>query len=574
MSTNLSRKKREKIIENIEIMRSKLQDNPELLVTLNEIEAQLKKKKYGLVWEDHEEKIDEEIKEKIPVFVEQKNLELQSEDETKSMNFILEGDNLHSLYLLEKTHRNKVDLIIIDPPYNRGLNDFIYDDNYIDRSDSFKHSKWISFMNKRLLIAKKLLKDNGVIFINIDDNEFAQLKLLCDDIFGEENFISCFPWHNRTSVQNDTDISINHEYIIAYAKKRRITNRRLKASNKEIWYDTKDFVIQPKETDSSKYSNPDNDPRGIWKADPFDAPNVRPNLTYEIINPNTGVKYLPPKGRCWRTEPEKYQNLLEDHRIVFGKNGNSRPQLKVFYNEVKMKGEIRNSWFDSDVYDTSTSGKKELLDILQDKKIFNTPKPVNLYKEIIKMAISPKVKNPVILDFFAGSGTVGQAVLEEFGGKDAQFILCNSNENNICREITYERIKRIIKGYNNQKGYSVKGIDSNLKFYTIDYIDKYNNEEQGYYTSNELTKYLKELIQLEHAIDIEKSDEIKIIFTDKEIDEFANNEDAIKKCKIIYLDNNVLVTENQIEKFENNNIKINYIPDYYFEEELTEVERW
>lgn len=573
MSTNLSREKREKIISNIEIMRNKLQDEPELLVTLNEIENQLKRKKYGLVWENHEEKIDKELENKIPVFEENKELEIKK-DKSKITNFILEGDNLHSLYLLEKTHKNKVDLIIIDPPYNRGLNDFVYDDNYIDKSDSFKHSKWISFMNKRLIIAKKLLKDNGVIFINIDDNEFAQLKLLCDDIFGEENFITCFPWHNRTSVQNDTDISINHEYIIAYAKKRRITNRRLKSSNKDIWYKTEDFVIQPKETDSSKYSNPDNDPRGIWKADPFDAPNIRPNLTYEIVNPTTGVKYLPPKGRCWRTEPEKYQKLLEDKRIVFGKNGNSRPQLKVFYSEVKMKGEIRNSWFDADIYDTSTNGKKELLNILPDKKIFNTPKPVNLYKELIKMSISPKVKNPVILDFFAGSGTVGQAVLEEFKGDNAQFILCNSNENNICKEITYERLKRVIEGYNNQKGYDVKGIDSNLKYYTIKYIDKNSNEDEGYYIENELSKYTREMVQLEHATNIEDNNEYQILFSDEDVDKFANDETKLEKCKIIYLDNNALITKDEIEKFEKNNIKIYYIPDYYFEKEIMEIEQW
>lgn len=572
MSTNLSREKRELLLENINIMREKLQDDTNLLNSLNEIEKELKRKKYGLVWEEHEEKIDKEIKNKIPVFEELTELEIKKNKEGKT-NFILEGDNLHSLYLLEKTHKNKVDLIIIDPPYNRGLNDFVYDDNYIDKTDSFKHSKWISFMNKRLIIAKKLLKDNGAIFINIDDNEFAQLKLLCDDIFGEENFISCFPWHNRTSVQNDTDISINHEYIIAYAKKRRKTNRRLKASNKDEWYNLNDFVIQPKETDSSKYSNPDNDPRGLWKADPFDAPNVRPNLTYEIQNPVTGITYMPPKGRCWRTEPEKYQKLLEDNRIVFGKNGNSKPQLKVFYNEVKMKGEIRNSWFDSDVYYTSTEGKKEFLSILPDKKIFNTPKPVNLYKEIIKMAISPMQKDPVILDFFAGSGTVAQAVLEELGGKNAQFILCNSNESNICKEITYERAKRVIEGYKNSKGYNVQGIESNLKYYKVKYIEKNNNEDEGYYIVNELSKYARELAQLEYADDL-KNEKIKILYSDEEIDNFANNPKSLNKCKIIFLDNNALITEEQIEKFEKNNIQIFYIPDYYFENEIMEVEQW
>lgn len=572
MSTNISKEKREQILENIKIMRDKLQDDHELLVTLNEIEHELKRKKYGLVWEEHEEKIDTELIDKIPVFKEDKTLEIK-EDVNLSTNFIIEGDNLHSLLLLEKTHKNKVDLIIIDPPYNRGLNDFVYDDNYIDNSDSFKHSKWLSFMNKRLTKARSLLKDSGAIFINIDDNEFASLKLLCDDIFGEENFITCFPWHNRTSVQNDTDISINHEYILAYAKKRRITNRRLKASNKDTWYNLNDFVIQPKETDSSKYSNPDNDPRGLWKADPFDAPNIRPNLTYEITNPITGKKYLPPKGRCWRTEQEKFQKLLEDKRIVFGKNGQSRPQLKVFYNEVKMKGEIRNSWFDSETYDTSTSGKKELLSILPDKKIFNTPKPVNLYKEIIKMAISPMVKRPVILDFFAGSGTLGQAVLEEFRGKDASFILCNSNESNICKEITYERLKRIIQGYENQKGYNVQGIPSNLKYYKLQYIDKTKQKDPSYYVVNELVKYIKELAQLEHGCSLEDQN-IQILLSDEEIDEFVNDEKKLSTARVIYVDNNALLTQEQMDKFEFHNIKINYIPDYYFENEMMDIEQW
>lgn len=568
MSTNLSSEKRELILNNIKIMREKLQEEPELITTLNEIEKDLKRKKYGLVWENHEEKIDQELINKIPVFVEDKSLEIKY-DNDKATNFILEGDNLHSLYLLEKTHRNKIDLIIIDPPYNRGLNDFIYDDNYIDKGDSFKHSKWISFMNKRLSIAKKLLKDSGAIFINIDDNELAGLKLLCDDIFGEENFIACFPWHNRTSVQNDTDISVNHEYILAYAKKRRITNRRLKATNEDVWFKTDDFVIQPKETDSSKYSNPDNDPRGLWKADPFDAPNIRPNLTYEIVNPTTGVVYLPPKGRCWRMEQEKFQKLLEDKRIVFGRNGRSKPQLKVFYNEVKMKGEIRNSWFDSDLYDTSTNGKKELLSILPDKKIFNTPKPVALYQEIIKMAISPKIKNPIVLDFFAGSGTVGHAMLNEFQGKNASFILCNSNENNICEDITYERIKRIINGYENNKKINVQGINSNLKFYRINYIEKNKPEDESYFVENEIQKYLKELIQLENMSDMKN--EIKLLLTDAEIDAFFSEQKNIENCKKIYLSENAMVTKIQAEELEKRNIEIQYVPGKYYDSELNDI---
>lgn len=572
MSTNLSQQKREKLLNNIKIMREKLKENPELVKSLADIESELKRKKYGLVWEEHEERVDEEIKTKIPVFVEEKELEIKT-DENKPINFLIEGDNLHSLYLLEKTHKESIDLIIIDPPYNRGLNDFIYDDNFVDGVDSFKHSKWVSFMGKRLEIAKKILKNNGVIFINIDDNEFAQLKLLCDDIFGEENFIACFPWHNRTSIQNDTDISINHEYIIAYAKKRRQTNRRLKPSNERNWYSLEDFVMQPKETDPSKYSNPDNDERGIWKADPFDAPAIRPNLTYEIQNPNTNEIFLPPKGRHWRMEKEKYLQALADNRIVFGKNGKSKPQLKVFYNEVKSKGEIRNSWFDADIFDTSTNGKKELLSILHDKEIFDTPKPVKLYEEIIKMSISPKVKKPTIIDFFAGSGTTGHAVLNVFKDKEASFILCTNNENNICRNITYERIKRIILGYEDSKNNKVEGIPANLKYYKTEYIDRFNHEDEGYYIVNELSKYIKELVQLENGIDINNTT-VQVCFTDEEIDKFAKNKDLISQCELLYVDTNALITEEQMKAFEENHITILYIPEYYFEEEIMEVEQW
>ncbi len=167
----------------------------------------------------------------------------------------------------------------------------------------------------------------------------------------------------------------------------------------------------------------------------------------------------------------------------------------------------------------------------------------------------------------------GQAVLEEFNGKDATFILCNSNENNICREITYERIKRVIEGYKNQKGYNVQGIESNLKYYKLKYIDRYNREDEGYYIVNELSKYIREMVQLEHQTDL-TDENIQILLSDKDVDNFANNEDLVNKCKIIYLDNNALITEDQIEKFEKNNIKICYIPDYYFENEIIEVEQW
>lgn len=216
-TTNLSKIRRDKMLKTINEIKKNISDE-ETLTNLSMIENELTKKKYGLIWEEHEERVDKELETQIPTFEEVKDKEIIFNPNDK-FNFLLEGDNLHSLYLLEKTHENKIDVIIIDPPYNTGGKDFIYNDTFIDTVDSFKHSKWLSFMSRRLNIAKKLLKDSGVIFINIDDNEHSQLKLLCDSIFGEENFITSFPWHNRTSMQNDTDLSINHEYIVTYAKK-------------------------------------------------------------------------------------------------------------------------------------------------------------------------------------------------------------------------------------------------------------------------------------------------------------------------------------------------------------------
>mgnify|MGYP000531107281 FL=1 len=190
-------------------------------------------------------------------------------------------------------------------------------------------------MYPRLKLARNLLTDDGVIFISIDDNEQENLKKICNEIFGENNFINIFVWQARTSKQNDTDISGNHEYILAYAKTRRLENRRLKSTNIDTWYKEKSFAYFPLPLDINKFDNIDNDLRGLWKADPFDAPNIRPNLTYEIVNPNTGESYWPPKGRCWRVEEKKYLDLLKDNRIIFGKDGKSRPQLKSFYEEKK-----------------------------------------------------------------------------------------------------------------------------------------------------------------------------------------------------------------------------------------------
>lgn len=214
---NLSKIKREKMLEYLEKLKEIMRDD-ENVRAITEIENALNEKKYGLVWEDHSEKVDEMLEHNIPIFVEDETRKITA-NENEAYNFLLEGDNLHSLKLLEKTHKGKIDVIYIDPPYNRGKNDFRYDDNYIGKDDAFRHSKWASFMRKRLEQAHYLLSDDGVFFTHIDDNEQAVLKLICDEIFGENNFLGTII-QNKLNSKNDTaEIQRNHEFIHVYRKR-------------------------------------------------------------------------------------------------------------------------------------------------------------------------------------------------------------------------------------------------------------------------------------------------------------------------------------------------------------------
>lgn len=397
----------------------------------------------------------------------------ESVDFDKSENVFITGDNLEVLKVLQESYLGKIDMIYIDPPYNTGK-DFVYSDKFQmseeelademdlrdenglqrvgltknEKSSARYHSDWLNMMYPRLVLARNLLKDSGVIFISIDDNEQANLKAICDEIFGDVNNAGIFPWQSRQSMQNDTDISINHEYILVYAKKRRIDNRRLKETNLEKWLNKDSFVFQPLELSKEKFENPDNDPRGLWKADPFDAPNVRPNLTYEITNPNTGEVFLPPIGRHWRVEKNTYEKLFNDNRILFGKSGSSKPQLKVFYEEKKLFGSIDNSWFTAEKYGTTTKGSKELKLLFGDFSPFDTPKPSLLLKQLLRLS-TRKDDDITVLDFFAGSATTADAVMQlnaEDGG-NRKYILCTLNEQvadkSAAKEAGYETIDQL-----------------------------------------------------------------------------------------------------------------------------------
>jgi adenine-specific DNA-methyltransferase len=415
-----------------------------------------KRKKYGLVWEEKPEEVIEMCKEKLPVLKEAKNKEIIT-DKDKPVNLLIEGDNYHALSVLNYTHAKKVDVIYIDPPYNTGNKDFIFNDRYVDREDAYRHSKWLSFMEKRLKLAKNLLKDTGVIFISIDDNEVAQLKLLMDnpDLLGELNFINFFVWNKKNVVQNDAKFaSVNHEYVVTYARNLSKLGR---------------FNLLPRTEElNARYSNPDNDPRGPWTSVALQAKSGVESNVYEIVFPN-GVKWRPVPGTYPRLTKDSLIKAYNEGRLWFGKSGKNIPRLKKYLSEVK-GGIVSNSiLLPQDV--GSTQMAKELLKRMLGKNIFETPKPLGLIKRLITLAAD---KNALVLDFMAGSGTMGHAVLQlnkEDGG-NRQFILCTNNENNICTEVCYPRVKRAIEGYVDAiSRKKVEGLNGNLKYFKTDFVN-------------------------------------------------------------------------------------------------------
>jgi adenine-specific DNA-methyltransferase len=364
----------------------------------------------------------------------------KSIDFDTAQNVFIEGDNLEVLKLLQKAYNDKVKLIFIDPPYNTG-SDFVYNDDFSDGLRGYLeysrqideegnrlstttevtgrlHSRWLTMMYPRLVLARNLLRQDGLFATCIDDKEAHNLRALLDEVFGAENFVTTIAWQSRTSVQNDTDISVSHEYLVLYARNRRQTDRRLKEQNKATWYSLPSFAAFPKPADPDRYSNPDNDPRGPWKGDPFDAPNVRPNLTYMIVNPNTGEEIWPPPGRCWRTGEDEFNRLASDGRISWGKTGAGKPKLKVFYEEKRDLGEVEITWWDGSSAGTATSGTKELQELFGGRAPFDTPKPTALIRRLLALATRG---NDLVLDFFAGSGSTMHAValqnLEDGGSR-------------------------------------------------------------------------------------------------------------------------------------------------------------
>ena len=413
-------------------------------------------KKYGLVWEDKPEDVEERLRDELPVLREVADKALLSDAPDAPNHILIEGDNLEALTALSYTHEGKIDVIYIDPPYNTGNKDFVYNDSFVDSEDDYRHSKWLSFMSKRLKIAKQLLSDKGVIFISIDDKEQANVKLLCDELFGRMNFIAQVIWERAYSPVNlKKHFSESHDYIIVYAK--RIEN----AVNNGL----------PRSSEANdRYSNPDNDSRGVWKStDCTVGPAVADKL-YNITLPS-GRMVAPPSGRCWLYTKERFEEMVSDNRIWFGSNGDSVPSVKKFLSEVKQGITPMTIWKYSEV-GHSQDAAKEVKDIFCGESRFTYPKSMRLIKRCIGLY---STSSSLILDFFAGSGTTLHATMQlnaEDGGH-RQCILVTNNENNICEEVTYERNKRVINGYTTPKGVEVAGLKANtLRYYKTDYIPR------------------------------------------------------------------------------------------------------
>jgi adenine-specific DNA-methyltransferase len=301
--------------------------------------------------------------------------------EADAPNMLIEGDNLDALKALLPYYAGQVKCIFIDPPYNTRSAFEHYDDN-------LEHSQWLSMMYPRLELLRELLSEDGSIWVTLDDNEAHYFKVIADEIFGRKNFIADIAWNHRKSVQNDVVISLSHNHVFVYGKDGTATGLNRLA------------------IDEGRFENPDNDPRGPWSPTPFDAPAVRPNLTYAIRNPTTGEEYWPPKGRHWRTSQAEYLRLLSSNEIVFGKTGRSKPQQKRFLGDAAEKGQTVKTWWDD--VGTATEATKELQKL---QIAFDTPKPERLLQRILQVATK---SGDLVLDSFLGSGTTA-AVAQKMG---------------------------------------------------------------------------------------------------------------------------------------------------------------
>lgn len=464
---------------------------------LSEVLVEGEQERYTLNWVGKKESI---LAANAPIAKTLRPCREESVNFDTTENLFIEGDNLDALKLLQENYLGKVKMIYIDPPYNTGK-DFIYNDDFAENTQAFLlrsnqvdeddnrlitnlesngrfHSDWLSMIYSRLRLARNLLTDDGVIFISIDDNEQANLKRICDEIFGADNFITNIIWEKKFSPQNDAKFfSENHDYVICYAKN---------ASELEI------KLLPRTEEMNSRYKNYDNDPRGVWTSDNLLRKDLQQSGIYTIQTPN-GTQYNPPSGRSWRVSQAKFEEMVADNRIWFGENGGNVPRIKRFLSEVQDGTKAISIWKYSDV-GHNQEASQELRKLFEGESYFDTPKPVRLILQILRLTSN---SGDLILDFFAGSGTTAHAVMQlnAVDNGNRKFICVQLPEKtdekseafkagySTIAEITKERIRRagsqILQNLDENKsldvGFRVLKIDSsNMKdiYYQPEQYDK------------------------------------------------------------------------------------------------------
>ena len=488
------------------------EDKSNLLQLLKE------KKTYGLVWEDSTEDAWEMMKDYVPVLKEDEPKRIDHGSENPN-HILIEGDNLNALTALSYTHEGKIDVIYIDPPYNTGKKDFIYYDDfydeyrelpYVDKEDSYRHSKWLSFMERRLKIAKSLLSSKGVVFISIDDNEQAQLKMLCDEVFCYNNFVGQLIIKTATD-NNPSQINIEHEYMLCYAKNKieqdnwertsraaeLIIEKYNELKSQELSIDQIQKQLR-KWINSNKNNLPqvahynNIDEKGVFSSS-SNSSNPHPGgYMYDILHPTTH-KPCPKPENGWRWPYETFLNYDLQGEVLWGKDETTQPH-------IKKRIETSTEYLRSMIYEDNRGTTAALADMFGGKKVFDNPKPVKIISRIIDYCSN---KESIILDFFAGSGTTMHATIKQNNkdGGHRQCILVTSNENNICEEVTYERNKRVIEGYPKPNGEFVEGLkDNNLRYFKVGFTPREKTDENMF----RLAKNSVNLLRIKHDVYKEK----------------------------------------------------------------------
>ena len=445
---------------------------------IEEIKKMKRHRRYGLVWDEEktQETLEKNAHDKLPMLKEIAknaiNAPPRGGGSDKPTNILIEGDNYHALSVLNYTHGGGVggiDAIYIDPPYNTGR-EFMFNDRIVDGEDSYRHSKWISFMNKRLRLAKKLLSKNGIIFISIDDHEQAQLRLLCDEIFGEGNFITNIVWLSKTGSSDAKTIDTVTEYVLVYTK-----NKQNAVFLKNIGaHKVERFRYKDKHVNERGKYYPDTlDRGGLRYSDSLNFPIKCPDG--QITYPN-GRKTFEKDGWTWKWGKDKVQWGIENDFIVFRKSKTKASGWTVSYKNyllVNNEGnKIQRSLpYKNIINEVKTGDGAKRIKELFGHHVFKYTKPVELITMLLSMIKIPP--DGVILDFFAGTGTTGEAVLElnRKSGGNRKFILCTNNENNICTNVCHPRLRKVMKGYRNPKDKKVEGLGGNLKYFKTDFVD-------------------------------------------------------------------------------------------------------